>query len=102
MQCPNCKTDTAQLAHRANLWERLISLAGYRPYRCLTCNGRFRGFRARFSEPVVPQGVLREISKTRSAMRWKRKRRDFLLYGSALILFAVVLYYLTRVPSIGD
>jgi hypothetical protein len=28
-------------------------------------------------------------------------RRAILLYGGALILFAIILYYLTREPSMG-
>ena len=102
MRCPDCKTDTAQRSHRVSLWERLISLTGFHPYRCLTCQKRFVLLRDQAAEPVAPRGVFREISATRSAMRWKRKRRDLLLYGSALALFAVVLYYLTRVPSMGE
>jgi hypothetical protein len=102
MHCPNCKTDTAQRSHRASPWERLIGLAGCRRYRCLSCNRRFVRRHDQSPEPTAPRGVLREISATRSAMRWKQKRRDFLLYGSALILFAVLLYYLTREPSMGD
>ena len=29
-------------------------------------------------------------------MNWKRRRREFLLYGWALLLFLMFLYFLTR------
>lgn len=38
----------------------------------------------------------REIKATRHAMKAKRKRRELLLYGTAIILFLTFLYYITR------
>jgi hypothetical protein len=35
-------------------------------------------------------------------LRRGQRRREFLLYGSALTVFIVILYYLTREPSIGN
>jgi hypothetical protein len=87
-----------------NLWEQVVSMVGYHPYRCLSCQGRFLSLGHLAPVPVAPskRGVEKEISATRSAMRWKQKRRDFLLYGSALVVFAFILYLLTREPSMGN
>lgn len=41
-------------------------------------------------------GVEREIKATRDAMKAKRKRRELLLYGAAIMLFLTFLYYITR------
>jgi len=41
------------------------------------------------------QGVEKEIAATRSSLRRKQKRREFLLYSSALTVFVVILYLLT-------
>src|ERR1019366_6758644 len=103
MVCPKCNTDRAHRSHRTGLTEHVFSIAGYHPYRCRQCSHRFLSLRDAPAEPATPaaRGVEREISSTRGAIRWKRKRRDILLYGSALIVFGVVLYFLTREPSMG-
>jgi hypothetical protein len=104
MVCPKCKADRAHHSHRVTLWENVASIVGFHSYRCRHCGHRFLRFRDSPPEPVAPatRGVEREIAATRGAFRWKRKRRDILLYASALILFVVILYFLTRTPSMGD
>jgi DNA-directed RNA polymerase subunit RPC12/RpoP len=103
MQCSQCKTDSAHRSHRAGLKERLASLFGYYPYRCHRCGHRFLKLRYADDEPATAaaRGTEREIASTRGALRWKAVRRQILLYGWALVLFAIILYYLTREPSIG-
>jgi hypothetical protein len=100
MLCPKCKTDHAHRSHRAGLGERVASLVGYRPYRCHKCGLRFLSFRYSLPEPVP--GAEREIAATQGSLRRGQRRREFLLYGSALTVFIVILYYLTREPSIGN
>ena len=79
-------------------------MVGYRPYRCRECDHRFLNFRYSLPEPAVApaQGAEREIAATRTSLRRKQKRRVFVLYGSALTVFVVILYFLTREPSIGN
>ncbi len=103
MLCPKCKTDSARRSHRAGLRERLASLAGYHPYRCRGCESRFSSRRDPVPEPSTgaAREVERQISSTRSSLRWKRKRRNLVLYSAALMLFGVILYFLTRAPSMG-
>jgi hypothetical protein len=103
MLCPKCKTDNAHRSHRVGLWEHIISIAGYHPYRCRNCKHRFVSSRYAVPEGTSPatRSVEREISHTQSSFRWKRKKRDIILYGSALIVFGVILYLLTRPPKIG-
>ena len=86
MQCPKCKTDHAHRSHRAGLKERLASIVGYVPYRCRECGLRFLSFRYSSPEPVATPagGAEREIAKTRGSLRWKQKRRELVLYASAL------------------
>ena len=104
MLCPKCKTDRAHRSHRAGLKEHLASIAGYHPYRCRDCSHRFLSLRDPPPAPASPatRSVEREIAATQGAARRKRKRRDILLYTSALILFGVILYFLTREPSMGS
>jgi hypothetical protein len=104
MQCPKCKTDSAYRSHRAGLKEHLTSIVGYVPYRCRDCSFRFLNFRCSLPEPVATplRGAEKEIAATQRSLRRKQKRRELVLYISALTLFVVVLYFLTREPSIGN
>ena len=79
-------------------------MVGYRPYRCHECSHRFLNFSYSLPEPAAApaRGAEREIAATRGSLRRKQKRRELLLYGSALTAFVVILYFLTREPSIGN
>jgi hypothetical protein len=81
-----------------------MSLVSYLPYRCRPCGFRFLRFRYTRPAPVAPAktGTEKEIASTRGSIRWRRTRREFLLYASALAVFAVILYLLTREPAIGN
>jgi DNA-directed RNA polymerase subunit RPC12/RpoP len=104
MLCPKCKTDHAHRSHRAGWREHLAHMVGYRPYRCHECSHRFLNFRYSLPEPAAApaRGAEREIAATRGSLRRQQKRRELLLYGSALTAFVVILYFLTREPSIGN
>jgi hypothetical protein len=41
-------------------------------------------------------GAEREVRATRRSIKWRRKRRELLLYGTGFALFLAFLYYLTR------
>jgi len=103
MLCTKCNTDSAHRSHRVGIKEHLASILGYYPYRCHNCGHRFR--MAGHSDPVTAskavRDVEREITHTRSALRRRAVRRGIMLYGAALVVFAIVLYYLTREPSMG-
>jgi len=103
MLCTECKTDSAHRSHRVGIQEHLRSILGYYPYRCRNCGRRFQAHRYAEPEPAAPgaRGVEREISATRGSRRRKAVQRVILLYGAALIVFGAILYYLTRVPSMG-
>jgi hypothetical protein len=61
--------------------------------------------RFRYSIPEAAQSpkprVEREIVATRAALGRRRRQREILLYGLALLLFAAILYFLTSSPSAG-
>jgi hypothetical protein len=95
MICRGCKTDRASRSHRAGWKDRAFSLFRYYPYRCKECGIRF--FERRPKPPTErPTSTETEIRATRSAYEWKQKRREFLLYGFALLCFVVFLYFVTR------
>jgi hypothetical protein len=98
MYCPKCKADHAHRSHRKGLAERLASLLVFYPYRCDACQHRFLRFRYALPE-VVAAGETSNVPALKAARvskQWKRKRREFLLYGSALLFFIFFLYYITR------
>ena len=103
MVCTECKTDSAHRSHRVGVVEHLASILGYYPYRCRNCGRRVLTNRYAEPGPVPPavRGVEREITHTRGSLRRRAVRRGILLYGVALLLFGAILYYLTRVPSMG-
>ncbi len=103
MLCPKCKKDRAHRSHRTGLTEHLASLAGFYPYACRACNHRFLQFVTSWEQRPASAnpGVEREIAASRSAFAWKRKQREILLYGLALLLFVAILYFLTRDSNVG-
>lgn len=67
------------------------------PYRCGACQHRFLRFRySEFLRPEPASGAEREVRATRRSIKWRRKRRELLLYGTGFTLFLAFLYYLTR------
>ena len=98
MLCPKCKTGRAHRSHRQGLSEYGASLFGLYPYRCKPCEHRFLRRRESAAEPMPKSAtaVEREVRATRKAIQWKRKRREFLLYGLGLLLFVAFLYFIVR------
>jgi hypothetical protein len=95
MICRKCKTDHAHRSHREGRKDYALSLFQYYPYRCQKCMIRFFERRIEPREEA-PTATETEIRATRGAYRRTQKRREFLLYGSALLCFVVFLYFVTR------
>lgn len=97
MVCPKCKADHAHRSHRKGWKDYAVSFFHYYPYRCNECGIRFFGTRRQLAEIAEePTSTEKEIRVTRASYQWQQKRREFLLYGLALLVFAGILYYLTR------
>jgi len=95
--CPSCKADRAHRSHRRGVKERLSVLFSYNPYRCHECGYRFLLYR--YAEQLPPKPLTateRQIISLRQTIRKKRSRRELLLYTSALMLFLLILYFITR------
>lgn len=96
MVCVKCKTDQAHRSHRRGVLELLSAFVAVYPYRCRDCGHRFLKFRHATVDKTPGTATEREIRTTRSSMAWKRKRREFLMYGAGILLFVVFLYFITR------
>lgn len=97
MVCPSCKVDRAHRSHRRGVKERLAALFSYNPYRCHECGHRFLLYRYAEQSTLKPlTATERQIISLRQTIRKKRSRRELLLYTSALMLFVIILYWITR------
>ena len=100
MFCPKCHIGHAHRSRRASALDQLAGLAGFYPYRCQKCSHRFRKFCGAFARVAAPvTAAEKEVSFTQGASRLKQRRREIWSYCSALLLFFILLYFLTRVPS---
>jgi len=83
--------------------EHVASVVGFYPYDCHACHHHF--LQRRKADPPVKRStdsrVEREIAATRAAGARRRKQRELLLYGLALLVFGAILYFLTREPRAG-
>ena len=70
--------------------DRVAALFAYYPYRCRECGSRFLEREA--APQCGPSSVEAELRATLAIRTRKRKRRECVLYGCALILFLVFLY----------
>jgi hypothetical protein len=94
MICPKCKSDRGHRSHRQGVKEYVGGLFQYYPYRCRGCGHRF--FVSSSETAEEPTATETEIRATRSKYQRKQHRREFLLYGSALLIYVGFLYYITR------
>ncbi len=98
MLCPQCKAESARRSPRHGAFERLASIVRYYPYRCPKCKHRFLHSRSADIEApsLEHKSTEREIRATQNVKTWRRKRRDLFIYGTALLIFIVFLYFITR------
>ena len=96
MYCPKCKIDSAHRSHRRGALELVASLIAVFPYRCEECKSRFLRFKYAVAEPGKLSGTEQEIRNTRRTIRWKRRKRELILYAVGLLLFIAFLYFITR------
>jgi hypothetical protein len=83
--------------------ELLLAFVAVNAYRCHACEYRFLQFRyAQGALPAATSSTEREIRSNRNSVKWRRKRREFLLYGTGFALFLAFLYYITRQRDSGE
>jgi len=99
--CPKCQADRAHRSHHRGFIEHVVRLFAVYAYRCHACEHRFLRFRYSDGSLPSPNSAEREVRATRNSIKWKRKRREFLLYGTCFLLFLAFLYYITRQRDSG-
>ncbi len=98
MTCPYCEENRAHRSHRKGLNDRMHLLFKQIPYRCKNCSRRLYAYRAGEDSPRMRTHEERKIMELRRRLRWKRTKRELVIYGFGALCFAVVIYFLIR-PS---
>ncbi len=91
--CPRCGSGHIRRSHRANAFERLRGIFGYRPYRCHECLSRSFLKTAEVLDSIRPSAHKRPEERRRAR---QRTRREVLLWGGGTLGFLAILYYLVR------
>jgi hypothetical protein len=101
--CPKCSEAAAHRSHRRGIKDYVLGQFSQIPYRCKKCGVRFYAYRAGEKSDKMRSPEERRIMKIRRAIKWKRSKREFAVYGIALMMIAVIVYWMTRqtIPSNG-
>ncbi len=101
MFCPKCKANCAHRTHRHGPQEYVASIFNWYPYRC-ACGHRFLQARSVEGKALKREPPDREIKASRSALRWRGRRREMLVYTAAILLAWFLVYFITRRSDAGD
>ena len=44
LKCPLCESESVVRSHRRGIWERILGIVRVYPFRCESCEHRFRAF----------------------------------------------------------
>jgi len=92
--CPKCGGRQMRRSRRIGAPERLRGVFGYYPYRCLECLSRsFLKRSPVLLELIRPNSGKRPEERRRA---WLRTRREFLLWGTGIVGFLLILLYMVR------
>lgn len=95
MICPKCGNSRAHRSHR--VWfDWVITLLGFKPYRCKDCSHRFYAHRSGENSAVLRTSEERRILKLRRKIRWKKTKATIVLFGLSSLVFLWLLYYLIQ------
>lgn len=88
--CTACGSTSVRRSRR-RLLDQFATLFGYYPYRCRECNARFI-----LKPPPRPRTQHKSSRSESRARRRTALRRELLVYGLALISFALLIAFLVR------
>ena len=92
MICPKCGAERAHRSHRSGIKDRVMRLFEMIPYRCKSCSARFYAYRAGEQSSKMRSGEERRIMELRRRIKWKRSRRELVVYGLGALLLLAVIY----------
>ena len=107
LKCKGCGSTRVYRSRRDSLWERALSLVGLYPYRCHECDARFLKSSKRTPGRRKPDEAKVKLRHENRQENHRRRRRRVatvvLLYGLALMLFALLAHYvILKPPALGE
>ena len=70
------------------------------PYRCRTCKRRFYTFRGGERSTRMRTNEERKIMQLRRRLKWKRTKRELIVYGCAALFVAIAIYLIARPATV--
>jgi hypothetical protein len=62
------------------------------PYRCKACKARFYAYRGGEQSSSLRTGEERKVMALRRRLKWKRTKKELLIYGAGAVILMVFLY----------
>jgi len=67
-----------------------------KPYSCRGCRHRFYGRRKDLSIAAMRTELTERFAKANSDRRWRRRKRELLIYGFASLAVIAMIYFLAQ------
>lgn len=96
MICPKCKKNNARRTDRAGFLDNAVNALAIKPYSCPDCRRRFYALRPNFSLAVIGEETRERWGQLFSRKGGRRIRREFSVYLWALLVIAILVYFLSR------
>jgi hypothetical protein len=92
MTCPHCGEQSAHRSHRSGIRDRVMRMFQMIPYRCKKCTKRFYAYRAGEKSDRLRTPEERKIMELRRRLKWKRSKRELMVYSMAALILLAVIY----------
>jgi hypothetical protein len=92
MTCPHCGEQSAHRSHRSGIKDRVMRIFQMIPYRCKKCKKRFYTYLAGEKSDRLRTPEERKIMELRRRLKWKRSKRELVVYAMATIILLAVIY----------
>jgi type II secretory ATPase GspE/PulE/Tfp pilus assembly ATPase PilB-like protein len=96
MICPRCKEDRAHRTERMGAVDNAANWIFLKPYSCRGCRHRFYARRPDFNLLALRMEMGERIAKANTNRKWKRKKREMLIYGCAGLVVVAMIYMLAQ------
>jgi hypothetical protein len=97
--CAKCGEPKAHRSHTSGLKDWAYKKFQLIPYRCRACKARFYAYRSGEQSSTMRTGEERKIMELRRRIKWKRTKKELVIYavGAALMISFLYLVMQQRV-----
>jgi predicted nucleic-acid-binding Zn-ribbon protein len=92
MICPKCRKNNARRTDRAGFLDNAVNALAIKPYSCPDCRRRFYALRPNISLAAIGEQWGQLFSRRGN----RRIRRELNVYLWALLVIAILVYFLSR------